>query len=104
MTTMTSMTSTLNNHPHTAHPAASGAAERIANRRAVYVITERVTHDGAKSFWTRVGAAFDNRDGSVTVKLDALPVSGTLQIRDDDRDNRDVRRDRPTPAASSAPF
>lgn len=53
-------------------------------RRAVYVVTEKMTAEGTRSFWTRVGAAFENKDGSITVKLDALPLSGTLQIRDDD--------------------
>lgn len=55
-------------------------------RRAVYVITERETPEGARSFWTKVGAAFENRDGSITIKLDALPLSGTLQVRDEDAD------------------
>jgi hypothetical protein len=30
----------------------------------------------------RVGVAFPNRDGSLNVLLDALPLSGRLQIRD----------------------
>lgn len=46
--------------------------------KIVYVITER----GNKSFWNRIGAAFLNADGSINVKLDAVPVSGELQIRD----------------------
>jgi hypothetical protein len=29
-----------------------------------------------KSYWTRVGAAFRNRDGSINVVLSALPVGG----------------------------
>lgn len=49
-----------------------------ASWRPVYAIVER---DG-KTYWPRIGAAFDNSDGSVTLKLDALPVSGQLQIRD----------------------
>ena len=32
--------------------------------------------------WVRVGVAFPNRDGSLNVLLDALPLSGRLQIRD----------------------
>lgn len=56
--------------------------------KTVYAITER----GEKSYWTRIGVAYTNRDGSITVKLDALPISGTLQIRDDDaRDRQDSR-------------
>jgi hypothetical protein len=46
--------------------------------KVAYVITER----GDKTFWNRIGVAFTNRDGSINVKLDALPISGQLQIRD----------------------
>ena len=46
--------------------------------KIVYVITER----NSKSYWNRVGVAFVNSDGSINVKLEALPVSGELQIRD----------------------
>lgn len=46
--------------------------------KIVYVITER----NNKSFWNRIGVAFVNQDGSINVKLDALPVSGEMQIRD----------------------
>ena len=45
--------------------------------RQVFTIIER---DG-KNFWTRIGAAFTNRDGSETVLLDALPLNGRMQIR-----------------------
>jgi hypothetical protein len=63
--------------------------------KAVFALTER----GEKTFWTRIGVAFTNKDGSITVQLDALPVSGRLQIRDEesrserDHDDRDDRRD-----------
>ncbi len=53
-------------------------------RKVVFAVTEK----GERSFWTRVGAAFPNRDGSMTVKLDALPMNGTLQIRDDEPNRR----------------
>ena len=49
-------------------------------RLIVYAITER----NDKSFFTRIGAAWKNRDGSITARLDAMPVNGTLQIREDD--------------------
>jgi len=35
-----------------------------------------------KSRWTKVGAAFVNKDGSMNVILDALPCDGKLQIRE----------------------
>ena len=31
--------------------------------------------------WIRVGVAFDNRDGSLNLFLDAVPLSGRLQVR-----------------------
>ncbi len=34
-----------------------------------------------KTRWLRAGVAFRNRDESLTVLLDALPVSGKLQLR-----------------------
>jgi hypothetical protein len=46
--------------------------------KAVFVIRE----DNGKSFWTKVGVAFVNRDDSLTVKLDANPLDGKLHIRE----------------------
>ena len=50
----------------------------MADYKIVYAIVER----GPKRYWLRIGMAFVNRDGSLNVKLDAFPVSGQLQIRD----------------------
>jgi len=58
-----------------------------AKFKVAYVITER----GDKTFWNRIGVAFTNKDGSINVKLDALPTSGQLHIRDyEPRDDSDV--------------
>ncbi|MEB2310783.1 MAG: hypothetical protein OZ921_12530 [Sorangiineae bacterium] len=46
--------------------------------KIVYVITER----NGRSYWNRVGVAFVNSDGSLNVKLEAVPVTGEMQIRD----------------------
>lgn len=49
-------------------------------RWAVYTIREK---DGfEKAFWTRIGVAFVNRDGSFSVYLDAAPLDGKLHIRE----------------------
>lgn len=63
---------------------AVAAGPASAPRKIVYTVTEK----GDKSFWTRIGAAFTNRDGSLTVRLDAVPVNGMLQIRDEDPTRR----------------
>jgi hypothetical protein len=59
-----------------------------AKMKVAYVITER----NDKKFWNRIGVGFTNNDGSINVKLDAVPVSGTLQIRDyEPRDDAGAR-------------
>ncbi|CAN5377656.1 hypothetical protein BH09MYX1_BH09MYX1_04040 [soil metagenome] len=46
--------------------------------KAVYTMTER---DG-RTYWTKVGVGFPNQDGSLTLKLEAFPTNGTLQVRE----------------------
>lgn len=46
--------------------------------KIVYVISER----NGRSFWNRCGVAFVNSDGSLNVKLEAIPVNGEIHIRD----------------------
>lgn len=54
--------------------------------KVVYTIVERAQ---GKSFWTRIGVGFVNRDGSIQLKLDAIPTNGTIQVRDwEPRDDR----------------
>jgi hypothetical protein len=52
--------------------------------KEVFTIEERKSKDSkeTKTYWNRVGSAFENKDGSVNVYLTALPVNGKLQIRD----------------------
>ena len=48
---------------------------------AVYAVLDR--KDGGRPYWMKVGAAFTNRDSSLTVVLDAFPSStNRLQIRE----------------------
>ena len=35
-----------------------------------------------KTYWVKVGVAFQNKDGSWNLYLDAFPFSGKLQLRD----------------------
>jgi hypothetical protein len=64
--------------------------------KVVYTVVER---SPGKSFWTRVGVGTVNRDGSINLRLDAIPTNGTLQVRDwEERDG--VQK---PPAASAGP-
>ncbi len=60
------------------------ARQETNTTMAVFAITER----GDKSYWTRVGVAYTNRDGSINLSLDALPVSGRLQIRSEEKSDQ----------------
>jgi len=56
-----------------------------AKMKIVYAITSRdrsAEVRGGRKYWNRIGVAFVNSDGSLNVKLEALPVSGELHIRD----------------------
>ena len=46
---------------------------------------ERGEGDEKKSYWTRIGVAFENRDGSYNLRFDFLPArpeTTTIQLRD----------------------
>lgn len=49
----------------------------------VYSISDRdSTSNGDKERWTRIGIGFVNRDNSINVVLDAIPINGRFHIRD----------------------
>ena len=46
---------------------------------------ERGEGDEKKTFWTRIGVAFENRDGSYNLRFDFIPTrldTTTVQLRD----------------------
>ena len=48
---------------------------------------ERGEGDEKKSYWTRIGVAFENRDGSYNLRFDYVPArmgETTIQLRDFD--------------------
>ncbi len=54
-----------------------------------------IQENGNKNYWIRLGVAFVNRDGSLNVRLDGLPVNGSLHIRD--RRQQEERDRQPVP-------
>ena len=55
--------------------------------KAVFTIIENQGQPGRpaardRKYWLRIGIAFVNRDGSMNVRLDAIPTNGMLHIRD----------------------
>jgi hypothetical protein len=70
--------------------------------KAVYTIVER--QNSEKKHWVRIGNAFVNRDQSINVRLDAVPVNGQIHIRDIDEEERErsrVRREARTANGAS---
>jgi hypothetical protein len=67
----------------------------VRRPRAVYAV---VPKPEGKDVWLRVGSAFENRDGSVSVLLDAVPVGGKLQIRDYQPRDASAAREQPEQA------
>jgi len=57
----------------------------------IYTVVEKPGRQ--KGIWLEIGVATDNRDGSIGGKLDCLPVSGAIQIREyEPRTNDTFRR------------
>ena len=48
----------------------------------VFTMPDRDENTPEKGRWTKVGVGFVNRDGSINVLLDAVPLNGRIQIRD----------------------
>jgi hypothetical protein len=59
----------------------SDSKETGGKRLAVYAINEK---DGDRAaWWQKIGLAFQNRDGSIGIYLDALPLgTNKLQVRE----------------------
>lgn len=52
---------------------------QTVRRKEVFHIVEREGHD---PIWARIGIAFVNRDESLNLYLDMLPINGRLHVRD----------------------
>jgi hypothetical protein len=45
----------------------------------VFTVVDR--EGGGRSFWAKIGRGYTNRDGSISIELDALPVNGRIHVR-----------------------
>jgi hypothetical protein len=60
--------------------SAPSAGKTASKRLVVYTIVEKPGTD--KGFWAKIGSAWVNRDQSINIQLDALPVNGKLHVRE----------------------
>jgi hypothetical protein len=66
-------------------------------RLVVLAVTEWGEEDPTtgrkRTKWTRIGRAFQNRDGSTTLFLDAFPIgTAKIQVREEDRERAQPAR------------
>jgi hypothetical protein len=56
-------------------------ANTNAKRFEVLNPREATVKGEKKTFWDRCGVAFENKDGSINVRLHQVPLNGELQLR-----------------------
>ena len=76
-----------------------------ANPKAPALIAYHVTERGKdKSFWTRIGAAWDHEDGKgLTLQLDLVPVNGGRMVLRVPGENTDEQGEGRVSALSTYP-
>jgi hypothetical protein len=57
--------------------------------RIAFAVTDPLANapEGAKARWNKAGVTFQNKDGSETVLLDTLPLSGKLVLQEPKADD-----------------
>lgn len=70
-------------------------------RYQVFSIKEIQEQGEKKSVWVKAGSAWVNRDGSINVYLDVLPLDGKLHVREPLEDRREVNRSAQTNGSSA---
>lgn len=48
--------------------------------KEIWMVTN--SKEGTKGFWTKIGALWSAKDGSLSGQLNAFPVDGRINIRD----------------------
>jgi hypothetical protein len=62
------------------------------NMKQLVAAIERGEGEEKKTYWTRIGVAFENRDGSWNLRFDFIPArmgETTVQLRDFDSKEKD---------------
>ena len=64
------------------------------NMKQLVAAIERGEGEEKKTYWTRIGVAFENRDGSWNLRFDYLPArpgETTVQLRDFESKDKDAK-------------
>lgn len=71
------------------------------NKSRMFKVLCPIERKDGKTYWMRVGSAFTNKDLSVNIHLDVLPVNLKLQVRELDEDDLQARAKRRDDDASA---
>jgi len=79
----------------------NGKKSKVTQEYRVFVTREYGEEEDTKTYWIRVGTAFQYESGAIVVLLDALPKDGKLtllppQDTDTDEEEDDLRPARKT--------
>jgi hypothetical protein len=66
-----------------------------------YTVFSIKSAKGGSAVWVRAGSAWVNRDGSMNVYLDVLPLDGKLHLREASRDGEMPSKVDESPESSS---
>lgn len=60
----------------------NGTESAPGRKRVLKVFTVVEKPNNSRGIWLEIGVGSTNRDGSISAKLDCLPVSGSIHIRE----------------------
>lgn len=69
-------------------------ANTQAETKAPALVAWHVNGQDKKAFWTRIGAAWDHKDGKgLTLQLDMVPINGRIVLRAPQADQNEAEQD-----------
>ncbi len=57
-------------------------------KKTTYKVITPIDTKSGRTYWMRIGSAYDNVDGSTNIYLDAYPKNGRIQLRRIQEDRR----------------
>ncbi|HEU0035497.1 MAG TPA: hypothetical protein VFQ53_33030 [Kofleriaceae bacterium] len=61
-------------------------------QKKMYKVLSMTPGKNGQTFWSRIGSAFTNKDDSINVHLDLLPMRGDCKFQLRELDEEDLRR------------
>lgn len=75
----------------------------LGNKGRMFKVLCPIERKDGSTHWMRIGSGFPNKDQSVNIYLDVLPVNLKLQLRELDEEDLQPRAKRGSAASGEAP-